>query len=778
MNGNNGYPSRSLKPTGGTRTFGSDPQGGDYYGQGNQGMQMRDPAQVIQGLIRGNAQGRGSWDWNNADKKSHFNEEMVSNLLGYEESQLDAELKAQALAIAGKLMAMFIRDVEQGNTAGRYAWFQQGASIFQYIPNVPNQVCPTRSAFADYVKGKPGLKISIARHAAVVGGYNVAVRLAGGNQDVKPQEAADYFTVGVVNIFFMEMINWFSKTQEGQRAYAARSRQLDESLRRLDVYKRDIGECFIYMGLENPYADLSPEPTAHFDPEAHPSRFASRAAATLQNTFHDFPVNTGGVRQGEIDDIYAMVYHNAELANAPGNVQRQQQAMQSFNNDQHFSYGTPTSGRKDYSNITEENRSEFDLNVFHRVGNTEWHVVDEEIWKKIHGAFKRSSKQRIMCGLFPHTHRVVKIDIDRDDGWETKVVRLEGVDPMFVLSNPDVLLPVLEEQNGEIKITNYDLNEVMDDGSKENFVPLPVKSLEEKPVVVNNDLVMESARSEDIESALDTLYEEVRPSEIKSMFGVSTAGRNWKPFRLVSNEEVGMVYRLLPYLVKNAGHDPRNFFDMVRTTRRTLNERFGNDELTELVENHIEQALNRWFVEARGFGPTMNDPFHFRSKNLFRTIDDTEEFFKRNDPDTYDALCTTERFKRLADRCRLFASPEDRERLLGDNPVTRFNNARTIVVSKEFVLTKIGGQLPPMLENQTDTVTVKRSIFPEAFSLVEQSYGKASKNLSSGADQFFLFDSDDSLWVFITTDFDRNTGVLRKIIQRQELVDLQFQPYR
>lgn len=785
----NNYPNRNIQPTNRySRTIPED-GAGSRTGMGSltQGMQQGDgyrrtidPVGIMQqiagaGAAAGNA---GGWDWDKANRK-HLNYDVADQILGNNaEDGYAAEIKAEAMGIASRISAKFVHDTRLNNSAGLYRWFLDGVNGFSVIPNAPHIKCPIRGAFLEFVKATPALKNLIAQRASIVGGYNFSIRLAA-ETNPGAREVESLYVTAVINVLFMEMMNWFGKTDTGRQSYSRMTQELHALIARLPNFIEIMGECFAYFDIENPYASLTPVPQERIDPEANASQYVTRSYAGTKNDFFGYQGDPGALQQpGVRDELMEMIHRNAgESQYQPTNTPQWDNPFPSAD----ITYGRTTNDRTDYCNLTKENMAEFNLNIFYPIpGMESWYVVDDSAWFYVQTVFRRHADQATEFCLLEDCYRIVKINWELDDGWFSDVVKVKGLDMKRVLTDPSLLLPTLEaDEKGDVVITQTSLPEAS--GEEDDLLPLmPVKELENIPGIVLNNEVVESQQLKEVETVTDGLYDIVKP-DTTEMFGMTTPVRNWTPFITEHPDVVTELYMYMHPLIKGSSHKPKDFFSFVSYVERVLDDRFGVIELKDLIEEHITETLNRWLVECRGYGPTMKDPYHYKCGPVFARIDEFKEFLQRYDTSTLDSLMDPSKFTRLFNRCKMFASSDDRKRLLESitpegklGMAARVTNERTLVIIKDIVFTRLGNIRPPIPEHPTDTVKVKRSIFPEIFSIVEQGFGKACEHLQEGAEQIFSFEYDDSLWLFITSDFDKNVGVLRRIYREGQLISLKF----
>lgn len=793
MNQGQRYPSRGITPTNrgaqGMQQNGMDPnmqgygppQGQQYQQNG----QQFDPMAIMRrqfGGQGGGASNAASFNWSTADSQSRLSADQRAYLESASGNMYDDDdlLKQEVMFYVGKIMLDFNKSCRMSNTNGPYRWFVNAVQAFIHFrgPNVPP--CPIRSKFIEFVKQVTNLKNDIALKASVVGGYNIAIRMVN-QQQLRQADTENFFTVGVINILTMEMMNWFANTKDGGQAYAHLTPDIIGIIENLQKYKNDLSECFSYMDIEFPYENLDPVPKVKISEESRPFQYADGYSGMFRSMEFGFPAQQNSEPGWRAMD--EMIQRNA------ANYQRQTQNPGYQPQQQQYDFGSPQidfglsdGKRRDYENITSDNLSAFDLDVFRNVPGTEWYVVEDSIWCRLVNVLKRKRSFGHVAVNFPDTVTLVGFtDFANKEGWYTNTLRVEGLNKATVLSDPSLLLPILEQnEKGFVDIKTTEASNYINLENKEDFVPLPIAKLKESPVVVTNDQVIESEQSKDIEETVNALFDELKP-RTECFFGVSSAASNISKFRLMDEDEVRMVYRVLPFLVKENGHQAKNFFSLVETAEDALKNYIGNEELTERIADHITEQLNRWFIECRGFGATSSDNFNYNIKNLFDDLEGMREFFKKNDPATLDALLDGNKCRRLLDRCRLVASEETRKRILGkdDNALSAISNSRTLVLSRDMVFVKADNITAPIATYPEETVSVKRSVLPEIFALLSKAYGQSASQLSAGADLLISFTQDPSaVWLFMTTDFDENTATLRRMPRKQQLVDYTFQTFR
>lgn len=770
MNGN------GLRPTGGG---GIRPTGNHAYT--NQPMQQGGQNIDIMASLR-NSYGQsvaptaGGFDWANADRQTRLTEEqrlsLESGIYGKDEDSL---LKEEVMQHVGRLMHMFIKDCSYANINGRYQWYLYGVESFMRFSDHHAQPDPIRTAFVEFVKKIPKLRNDIAYKSSVLAGYNLTITYVnGGAPSAKDIESA--FIVSTNNIYFMEMMNWFSSTAEGQGLYSRISQRERIAIDKLGQYKAAVAESFAYMGFENPYDELTPIPKERINQEAQPSHYQTLVDATqayLGNT-----ANIGFDNSNVWSDVNEMIARNQNYYNNQSNFnQTAYKPEQPVYHTQPISFDTPVKKRDDYRNITKDNQDEFRMDFLHRIPGTPYFAVNPLVWCYTSKLYTCTGRSHAPVG-FEGTITVVKFD-DPENlyGWDVSIISVRDIDMRHVIDNPAILLPYLEvDENNQIDINIKDVGGFLNIKKKEDFTPLPVKELAKAPTVVVNDNIIASQESHDIESSVEIVYNTLKPRS-EHFFGVANACVNYKKFRVSDESVVTQVYRRMPFLVKGEGHNVKSFFDLVDTTQRTLADYIQDEELTVLINNHLRECLSRWLVECRGYGATIDDKYNYElEEDIYVAAHKFKEFAAKYDPDTLSKLMDGRGCARLLDRCRLFASSTRRKEYLNTNndAVAEITNRNMLVIDRQMVITRVGNIHPPRGSEKNTCFTISRSASPELFALVGNAYGRASCELDGGVDFIISYEEDDSLWLFITTDFDSNVATFRKMPRKSQLVNYRF----
>lgn len=770
--------------------FGSLATGMQQNSMYGQQQQMFDPSAMMKMISTGGMNSNpasGGWDWSKVDRPQNPNAAFLDEFLGHQEDELEHALKMEAQAYATKFAARIINDIKTRNTSGYYKFFLNAYNIFALVPDTGPMLCPIRGRFIEVIKNTQAAQLRIAGRGVTFGARDFALQIMAQNP-LDQRLVENLFSTGIANAMFLEMVDWFAKTADGRDAYSKLTNELKLTLTKLPKFITYAGECFQFFNMDSPYNDLSPVPKTSPNPDQNMSQYVVRSTSGSGMEWLGFQHSTESQQQKEIREINEWVANNLRHRQEFQYQQAQQQTPDAAywsgqQPQQQYSFGELHTKRVDFENVNPDNVADFSLENFKRIPGTDKYVVDETTWSYFSKAFKRA--YRPYGELFAGTYgiRVVKINFELNDGWVDNVLFIEGVTPAMALANPAMLLPHLEtDQQGNVVIVDeVVLPKEKDEETGIEMVPLQkVKVMEHAPTAVVVPEVVTGDSFGNIETVIDTMFDTVKPST-SGLFGVAIPVENWKRFFVEDSTIVEEIYLRLPWLVKgNGGGTPPTFFDFVSEIQKTMDHYIGCDELRGFVENHITDTVNRWLVDTRGYGGNRDDQYRFRINGIFSNLKNLINHLEKNDPDTFSVLIDPKRFKRLFTKCKLFAARETRSALLNgalpSSPtqaaIAKENDKKAMVVLTDVVVTRIGNILAP--NTQKTVINVKRSAFPEMFSLIERSFGKTSDLLPEGVEQVLSFVSDDSLWTFNTSGFDSNVAVMRKVPRTQGMLNFKL----
>lgn len=772
-------------PSMGNGAFGSLTSGMNPNGMNAQGMQQFDPSNAMKSILQGGMSSNGiggGWDWSKADRPAGPNDAFYEEFLGDQDNALENALKSEAQLYSTNFAMRIARDVKMRNTSGYYKFFLNGMNIFSMVPESARVMCPIRGQFIEVIKNSRQITDLISSRGVILGARDLAVQIMG-QQQLTHAIVENLFSVGFANAMFLEMINWFAHTQQGQQAYQRLTPELKTTISKLPKWITITAQAYEFFNLDSPYMDLSPIPKTNMNPENDVSRFRVVATSGSGDPVFNYQPNTVSHFDHETQEMMQWIRDRATQS------QREQYChppvQKGFDSnwgqgEDVYQFGESHTKRTDYENLTISNFRDFSLEAFKRIPGDNRYVVDDDTWSYFSKVFKRKYRPHPKFFAPPFSVRLITIDFEADDGWEEDVIFIEGLSPYMVLCNPALLLPHLKaDEKGDVVIVEaVDINKVKDEDTGEEYLPLQrVKVMEDRPISVVTGEVVEGHSFKEVETVVDTIYERVLPKTNK-LFGVSVPVQNWGRYYTEDETVVEEVLRRFPWLTKGAGGGtPPSFFDFVAELKRTLQNTIGDDGLMSLIENHITNEVNQWLVEARGYGGNRSDAFRFRINNIFSNLNVLINHTQQYDMDTFNALNDPEKFKRLFNKCKMFANKEDRKKLLHNAlpsssvqaNIVKEEDKKALVVVKDIVMTRLGNITAP---KTSDTVIgIKRSVFPELFALVEDSYSKTANHLSVGAVQMFSFVDDDSLWLFTGSDFDKNVATMRKVGRVSTMLD-------
>lgn len=758
-----------IKPTAGVTISSQSPM--QQATMGNPGMPIAnaDPYALFKSLSSPN-QRLGGFDWNNADPKIGQLSAWGAEIIGDSSVQQDEALKAHVVMVVSQIIQAFMQDVNTGRmtNGSKYLNFLRGLKAFGLTQqNIP---CPTRAKFVEFAEKNRGFQSRIAGLAGVMAGYQIVELCLKATQPNQEQTFAIIETA-VINTCFMEMVIWMNRTNDGKLAYQQITPELRNLLNDLPKFIGYYNEAFMsFTGNASPYDGLRLEAS---EIQAH--------LVQMQSQYEYQSYKNPGIDDENLADLRALAMRNA--AKFHGTWIEPVHEMQ-FNRT-HTTFGDNPDNRIDLENITVKNRHQFRVDTLMKeIGNTGWFVIEEEVWQHVKRAYRKHQEQRQEISVMPGFFRIVNIDIQRDTGWKSDSIKGVSLSMARVMSNPELLLPLLEQRGEEIKtIYNKSLGDFFDkDEEKDRYLIKhnKIKELDVSTLVSTEELIV-SDSSQNIESIVDITSKTTQP-QTGELFAVSFPVVTFRTIDLDDATVAEELHARLPMLV--IGHNPvkyDSYRGYLKNVKSILDNYFEHEtQVHDWVTTWLTTSFNRWLVEKRGFPADKTDPMHLSVSNVFEEIEKVWMLFKDYDVPTFNALLEGPALNELMQRSAFIPNPKVRERITkvsnrAEGGLSVFETKasdKLMHITREMHVLRIANHPTPNWQGSKELI-VKKSSFPELFHLVKQVRNKDHELLSGDCPDVVLsFKEDDSLWLFNLSGYDENVAVLRQISRRTQLVNM------
>ena len=753
----------------------------------NNGM-MQSAADMVRGqltacLSQSNASGSGGFNWGRGGAGLIYDDALKSLTAGTADTNNSANDDFYIeKAAAG--MGVFMR--EMASRAGSfYEQYKVVRDNFRTVERFGQlQQDPVLNAFIDDVVKQADLTRILGFNAVPMFGYSLVqvAKSAGPDAKFAPQHYLEAVAVGCRNALYFELISWLMGSPKGREMIPMISKELKDAIGSLDKNKEMAAVAFEFFGQSLPWASLEFKVPKNTRPDYNmmfgPNNGYPDAAlgADIAERYSQPDLST-------MDPAIALVLRNAQIrkqAMATGQFKHPVINSSPYVGDIPVDYNII---RKDWENITPENRDEFrSRRLFHNVGKANLYFISEGDWKRVKPAYRKHSEQEGEESVVKGTFRIVRIDLDKDDGWVSTIVRAENLTMPQVLTDPTKLLPLIEEpkESDFLAVTAYSINEVATPGSLE--VPLEtINKLGKGIFVVTIDEPIVSESSKKLENTMSNANKTAMGSftgESATTFNVI----NWDTYTCPSESDRSMLFVKAPYLFKDGDMSndglPHTFYQQVIHLGKLAEERLIDDSLMQFIEQHLSKEVNSWLANIGGFDVVGKNVV--KVDNVFDDIRELSEYLKTNDRELYGALHDTDKPHMLKRAMAYFVY--DHSSMAKDtdsNPDSLLSQAEEeldLHAQRQMFVAIINERHGPAVEPDGNAITLKRSKFPEYFDLIEKSFpGTMGLEMDvEEADKILLFRDNGNMWLFNYSATDRNVATLRQVSRRAQLVSLEF----
>lgn len=629
--------------------------------------------------------------------------------------------------------------------------------------------CVIRDEFVTTINRHPELVQGIAKAAAPMYGQRL-INIAKNNQSGECTRA-DYISAvhfSIRNVLVMEMISWLCKHPQGRQRAHSLTEEISGMVKRIEEMKDVFGVACNTFGVTNPYAGLV------FDVQL-PSRTDTAFAFEAQADYLYENFNTRREQNPNIDhELQAMVSRNAARAN------QNAYAQQNVQEENDFEIPRWNNPKGDINKITTQNKNKYDLrNYFHYIGRADHYFIKEEDWKRIKHTFNRHPDQPYQEeSVLEDCFRIVIIDLERDNGWFSTVVRAKGLRMATILTNPSMLLPLLDavDNSIDVEISQIAVEKAL--GAKNKTLEIPLEtcnSINGVPVVTVKE-PFATTSSKKLNAMVVTSNEHLTQN-FKHANAVSFNTTIWETFTCSDVSDKIRLVDDLPFLFKDLEDNANySFYRRLKILNSYFHEEIVDDEIKDFVSERLTVLVNEWFVSALGYDNDPNSAGHLSVSNIIKDFDDLDKDMEKHDEQGYrifNAPGGPDNY--LTEQMKLFTSVNKYETASSAKGlIQKAQRAQEITLERPLHVVVINKRPGPVQDSGGEPIVIKRSKFPDYFDIVEKSFTPTmGEDLDiKVVDKVIQFSDDDNLWLFTHTSIDRNVATLRPITRRASLLYL------
>ena len=726
-----------------------------------------DPLSHLRGLVDGGGSGNlgsGSgirWD---AVGSSRYEDDGLRALRG--ETNTEELLNQEYIQKYSEAAAAFFQSMVQ-RRGGMYAEYRSVLEHFRYS-KATGALCNIRNAFVDTINAHPEFMVFIAKAGVPVFGQiliDMAKMSQSGNLSEAEYRKATQMASSMV--LTMEFISWLTKSTAGREKTYYLTPEIKKMVSDLERFKDTFTQACTTFGLSNPYAGLV------FDvnpPTRTDNSMIIEAERALQGL-----TGFGGnafMNHRPQADATSLVEQVLRTANESRN-----RYVPETHQDNGFGSIEWEARQVDFSRINEENKSHYDYQrLFKWIGKDNWYFIPESDWKKVKHAFKRHPDQpeqedTVLAGSF----RVVKIDLEKDDGWFSTVVRAEGLDMAAGFTDPRLLLPALEAVTGstETQIAAVPVEKLLGKSKSPTIPPAVCEKLEGIPVITLKDEV--SAPTSAAILAAISSTNKVLTANVKGTNATSFNTCIWEYFNCDSAEDREKLIKTLPFLFKDLESDNQSFFMRVKKMANFFDISSIDGELVDYIDRRLTLMVNDWLINSLGYHNNPEHHMYLAVESILEDYSELDNIFKEQDEEAFRCFnmeANPSNF--LTEQMKIFVSESvHNQEEEGDSIIDKVQKNLRLVVERPIHFTIVNKRLPPAdVDQGSDPILIRRSKFPEFFHLVESGFepsmgeGKDIKVV----DKIIQFSQDDSMWLFSYSSLDINMATMRRVTTRRSLM--------
>lgn len=659
---------------------------------------------------------------------------------------------------------------------GHYNAFEVAINEFAHKFTRPYAVAAVFK-FRDLINNSLKYRQNIGFNAGVIVAANSATAII--NDKPLSMKETNLLLLGALdNVIALELVKWLSaSTQarndlmaEGPMGQQFRSRLGDQFRARRD----DVNESFNFLNVTSPYDGLESRMDIVMDHSSDPTPYAHNP------TVHGYrppAINYGDVgsemsgRTLSDEELLAYNRYLEETYLRP----KPPTMPETFHNYQEDTgptivFGESTAPREDLEEMTAQNHEEFDwMSKLVMVPKAQLWTADNETVDYLRKAFfnGRYDCLRTAAGCLT----VFTLDINGKPNSDDRIINLGGRPMETFLTNPKLLLPLLEETpEGVVEVTEVEvkLNE------DEQYDLAALKEAAMATPNVRNTLIEDFASSD-----LETYDREAEVIHFGGkregiVHATSNVEIHYQGVVLGSPEEVKDVYRSMSMLIKG-NEQNLNYFDWIKTVYTNLGQRhIEKGELIQMVDAYLSKELERHVVDRYGFSDDRTQDNCFTVSTLTDCFLTAADDVKRLCPEAYEELSSVKTSRALIAKSQCLMDHVEGLMVMCKNAriksritsVEDYNASVRVCLAREVIVTRISNMVPPVQRAEETIAVMKRSEQPDFFSVISAAYTKALARLHEGAEQIVIFTDvpNGGRWTFQTNRYDSsNVGSIRKL---------------
>jgi len=765
-NGMGGAPGMARTPLG--AGMGQPGMGGMQQPMMGQGMQQMSPGEMIMqqmSSVAANTSG-ASFNWATYGQ-SAYEDEGLRALKSSQDSDPD-NLK-YFIDRAAPAMAEYWRQIyyRTGQLYDQYKNARDSFSADEF-----GRTCVARQAFIEAVNRQAEFTRVVANTSLPMFGKGVVEKLRNGNKDgLNANEYLELAYVAARNVLFFEFVSWLMRTPQGQQMCRQLPKSILEKFAHLENFKEAAASAYDMFGQTSPYGGLEFKLQETTRPDWN-MLYGKNAEMFNHNNFGHNP------QQPQVMDDYAYreILELARRKAAGGNS-----GYQYTNQQQHGLTGDNTvidwnNQRTDLENLTRQNMKEFNLlRYFHAISKPNHYFIPESDWKQIQHVFRKHAEQGPEETVLPGSFRVVQLDFDGDTGWFSFIVRAEGLTVQTILSNPALLLPLID--NPEKPDYNVVPVPVEDVTSKRNLTitQATVKKLVDIPLIAVKEAIVSNSAGE-----LESTIKAMNTTITKNIQTENAVGFNaviWDVFNVQAPEERIRLYNDMPFLFKDSGisgEDRPTFFQACNALNTYFTQGIVNPELCNFIDERLTLLVNNWLVNTCGYTPKKGKGTHLSVSSAVRDIRELSEYLKeRGSEDDRRELHVTDANSQLIKGLEIFLFNHPYKPALDEDAsdIDKMRQDLALVVERQMYIAVVNRRGGP-IHTPGEAVIIQRSKYPEYFQLVEAGFETTMGETTpfDTTDRILRFSDSDNMWLFNYSSFDPNTATLRHIATDRPLV--------
>lgn len=646
--------------------------------------------------------------------------------------------------------------------------------------------CPLKKEFIADINKVATFHQVVAMQGAVIFGYLLIEELRrSGKEQWSEQDIHNAVQLACCHVLFLELLNWLFNTKKGVSFCHRLPKELETQLASLDTIKEQFAKMWEMFDAPFPYANLNFVNTISTPVEYarvyDPSNYGEFLGFVPQQARHE------AAQTQDMHGLKAMIERNAAAYHGY-KVNQQAPASQaaksnSFNNEVGMTWGTI---RNDLQNLNRENMREFDVPRYFRATGRENHYwIPESDWKHIQRVYRRHPDMKQEEALMADCYRVVIIDLQADNGWFTKVVRIENHDVTRILTNPALLLPALDKPENDddlYMVVAAPMTEVADPKTLE----VPVEKVKELgqgiPAIVIDEPIVDT-KSAAIMTNVNLITQRTTARFKEMAATVFDNLTEWDAYTCVTKEDKTRLFLDAPYLFADAelkDSERPSIYAAAMHLKRLFNENIIDINLCNFINGRLTNVVNEWLVHECGYNAVdgKGGGGKLQITNLVGSMQDLHDELKQNDDLAYQVLMDGSASNYLTTRLQMFhkvnpylGPPEEMGSL------ERLKDEVDLYVVRSFYMANIVNNKGPFYEEANVALYVKRSTFPEIFRLMEiivQDEVAEGEELPKEVfrDKLVRFADSNNVWLFSYTLGDRNVATLRHVDTQKELVVL------